>query len=77
MKHFQYVRFIEESVPDEPFKDLIGVQCIFNGRCICRIGRLVDKPATAFEARYLETVADAIEDEVRDTVDRMDPEVLL
>lgn len=75
MRHFNYVRFTKE-LRDPHGRILVGVRCILNGRCICQIARFVRVP-TWGSVKLLEAEAEAIEDEVRDTVDRMDPEVLL
>jgi hypothetical protein len=78
VKHFNYVRYTDDGRTDPNGRWLFGVRCMLNGRCICQIARYFDyPPLTRFEAKQLESVVDAIEDEVRDTVDRMDPEVLL
>lgn len=76
MRHFNYVRFTDDGNTD-PFKLLIGVRCILNGRCICQIVRMIPNPSDAVKRIIAEAELDSIEDEVRDTVDRMDPEVLL
>lgn len=76
MNHFNYVRFTDDGNTD-PFKLLIGVRCMLNGRCICQIARFIQRPLCGLDVNLMVAEADAIEDEVRDTVDRMDPEVLL
>lgn len=74
MKHFNYVRFTDDiHVP--PGKVLVGVRCFLNNRCICQIIRYVKAPTWA-GVSALDSEAESIEGEVRDAVDRMDPEVL-
>lgn len=72
MRHFQFLHFTETS--DDPYAIIVGCECILNGRRICAVAKSIRTPVLHME---LAALSEAIEDEVRDTVDRMDPEVLL
>lgn len=80
MRHFNYVRFSDfEPLNPNQHSVAVGCACILNGREICKIVRVVSRPPLhlGLHLSHLEAEAEAIEGEVRDTVDRMDPEVLL